>query len=32
MYTLCKYSSRQIYSYNFHIRKLNNLKVIIDDL
>jgi hypothetical protein len=29
--TLWKYFSRQIYSYNFHICKLNSLKVI-DDL
>jgi len=31
IYTLWKYFSRQIYSYNFYICKLNNLKVI-DDL
>jgi hypothetical protein len=30
-YTLWKYFSRQIYSYSFHICKLNSLKVI-DDL
>jgi len=31
MYIFMKLFSRQIYSYNFHISKLNNLKVI-DDL
>jgi len=31
MYTFMKVFLRQIYSYNFHICKLNNLKVI-DDL
>lgn len=30
MYTFIKYFSRQIYSYNFYIFKLNNLRVIHD--
>ena len=33
MYTFMKYFTRQIYSYNFHIYKLNNnLLKVIDDL